>query len=46
MTAAPARPHGRAADEGDVRRSVPGIGCAAVLWAGAAYTGLRAGHKA
>ncbi|WP_406183766.1 hypothetical protein [Streptomyces sp. NBC_01006] len=30
----------------DVWRSVPGIGCAAVLWAGAAYTGLRAGRKA
>lgn len=31
---------------GDVWQSVPGIGCAAVLWAGAAYTGLRAGRKA
>ncbi|MFJ6720916.1 MULTISPECIES: hypothetical protein [unclassified Streptomyces] len=30
----------------DVWQSVPGIGCAAVLWAGAAYTGLRAGRKA
>ncbi|MFJ9341478.1 hypothetical protein ACIRP0_19565 [Streptomyces sp. NPDC101733] len=30
----------------DVWQSVPGIGCAAVLWAGAAYSGLRAGRPA
>lgn len=29
----------------NVWQSVPGIGCAAVLWAGAAYTGLRAGRR-
>ncbi|MEW1633406.1 hypothetical protein AB0469_04990 [Streptomyces sp. NPDC093801] len=30
----------------DAWRYVPGLGCAAVLWGGTAFTGLRAGRKA